>query len=134
MTTQAKRITLWGLFLAVAFVLGLYLSAATKVADAADKAAQGPAACLACHGGSFETLVSKKPSFKAASGETVNPHRYIPHNEKKVESVPNCFDCHSMHPIPPKEKIDLSKIKVDSCFLACHHAQSFERCDNCHKH
>jgi hypothetical protein len=43
MTTQAKRITLWGLFLAVAFVLGLYLSAATKVADAADKAAQGPA-------------------------------------------------------------------------------------------
>jgi hypothetical protein len=131
---NAHRIIVWGLFTTLVVATGVYLSVGGKVAVAADKTAQGPAACLACHGGSFEKLVSKTPAFKVSSGETINPHQYIPHNEKIAKSVPNCTDCHSKHPIPLREKIDLSKVTVESCFLNCHHAQSFERCDNCHKH
>jgi hypothetical protein len=130
MKTQIKVITLWVLFLALALIVGVYLSDTMKVADAADNA-EGPAACLACHGGSFDKLASKKAAFKAPSGEIINPHQYVPHNEKKAENVPNCIDCHSAHPIPPKEKIDLSKVTVDSCF-SCHHEKNFNRCNTCH--
>jgi hypothetical protein len=132
MKKKIKRITLWGLFFALVFILSLYLSHSMEVAHAADKAAEGPAACLACHG-SFDDLVAKKASFKTDRGETVNPHQYIPHNKKTAENVPNCTDCHSKHPVPPEGKIDLSKGNVDSCFLACHHAQNFEPCSSCHK-
>ncbi len=132
MKTKAKRLVLCGAFLVLASIRGGYLAHSIKFADAANEAAKGPTACLTCHGGSFDKLASKEPSFKASSGEMINPHRFIPHNEKKVENVPDCTDCHSTHPIPPKGKIDLSKVNVDTCFLACHHQQNFERCNTCH--
>ena len=103
-----------------------------KIADAAGNGANGQAACVNCH--EFDELASMKPAFKAPSGEIINPHRYIPHSEKKPENVPDCADCHTPHPIPPMEKIDLSKIGVESCYLSCHHQQNFEPCDDCHKH
>ncbi len=121
------------LLVVLALLLGGYLSESVNFANAEDKAAPGPAACLACHGGSFEKLASKKPSFKASSGEIINPHQYLQHDLKTVENIPNCTDCHSTHPIPLKEKVDLSKVNVESCFLSCHHQQNFERCNNCHK-
>ena len=133
MKIQTRGLVLCGLFLVLALTLCAYLSESVKFADAAATEAQSPAACLTCHGQSFDKLVDKKPFFKAPSGEIVNPHQYIQHNERKVENMPNCTDCHSMHPIPLKEKIDLSKVNVDSCFLSCHHQQNFERCSNCHK-
>jgi hypothetical protein len=132
MKTQIKRMIISGLFLALTIIAGLYLSGTMKVADAADKVEQGPAACLACHGGSFDKLVDKKPAFKAPSDEIVNPHQYIPHNQKIAENVPDCTGCHSKHPIPPKEEIDLSKVNVDSCFQ-CHHEQNFRKCKTCHR-
>jgi len=129
---KTKKILYGGaLFVLILIIAGYLLRYINSVQ--ADTGAQGPAACLACHGGSFEKLASQKPAYKASSGEIVNPHQYIPHNEKKPENVPNCTDCHSTHPIPPKEKIDLSKVNVDSCFLSCHHQQNFEPCNNCHK-
>ena len=132
MKTQIIRITLWGLFFTLALIVSLSLFGTMKVARAADEGKQGPAACLACHGESFEKLASEKPAFKAPSGEIINPHKYIPHNEKKAENVPNCTDCHSTHPIPPKGKIDLAKVNVDSCF-GCHHSMNFQQCSNCHQ-
>ncbi len=132
MKTQTIRIALWGVFFTLAFITGLSLFDTMKVADAADEGKQGSATCLACHGGSFDKLASKEPFFKAPSGEIINPHKYVPHNEKKAENVPNCTDCHSAHPIPPTGKVDLSKINVDNCF-GCHHAQNFQQCSNCHQ-
>jgi len=134
MKTQAQRLTLWGLFLFLALILTWNLSDSGKYADAAEKAAKGPEACLACHGGSFDKLIEKKTAHKAAGGETINPHKYIPHNENKTENVPDCLGCHSQHTIPPKGKIDLSKVNIESCYLSCHHQQNFERCSNCHDH
>jgi hypothetical protein len=103
-----------------------------QVANAADPSAKESAACLACHGGSFDKLSSKKPAFKAPTGEIINPHVYIPHKERKAENVPNCTDCHSKHSLPPAGKIDLSQVKVDSCFRACHHDNNFKPCQDCH--
>ena len=110
-----------------------YLSESIKIANAADTAAQGPAACLACHGRSFDKLAAKKATFKAPSGETINPHMYVPHDETKAENVPDCTNCHSPHPVPLKGKNDLSKVSIDHCYLSCHHQQNFERCDKCHR-
>jgi len=123
---------MWGVFLVLPLCMAFYFSINGKFATAADKAANDSVTCLACHGDSFEKLVSKKPTFKASSNEIINPHQYVPHNEKKAENVPNCTDCHSTHPIPPKEKIDLSKVNADNCFLSCHHTDTFQRCGNCH--
>jgi len=130
MKTRTEGRALWGLFI-IALVLGSYLCDIRNIAVAADKVT-GPAVCLPCHGGSFDKLAEKKPYYKSDSG-MVNPHQFIPHNEKKAENVPNCTDCHTVHPNPPKEKIDLSKVNIESCYLGCHHNQTFQRCDDCHK-
>ena len=120
-------------YITLAILAGSYLMTYVKPADSAEKENKGPAACLACHGGTFEKLASKKPSFKAPSGEIINPHQYLDHSVRTPENTPSCTDCHSTHPIPPKDKVDLSKVNIDSCFLSCHHQQNFERCGNCHK-
>jgi hypothetical protein len=129
---QQKRTTQLGFFLVLTLILGFYLSDTTKVANAVDKKPRGAAVCLPCHGGSFDKLAAKGASFKTDSG-MVNPHQFIPHNEKKAENVPDCLDCHTAHPNPPKEKIDLSKVNIENCYLSCHHQQNFEKCDDCHK-
>ena len=130
-TTQ-KKMTRLVLFLLLTLIPGFYLSDITKVAAALDKKPKGAAACLPCHGGSFDELAAKKAGFKSDSG-MVNPHQFIPHNERKAGNVPDCLDCHTAHPNPPKEKIDLSKVNIETCYLSCHHQQNFEKCDNCHK-
>jgi hypothetical protein len=139
MTTRSKPLSLHGLLIFAVLILGVFLVYAIQAADAAPKTSKNnktkteikPVACVSCH--SFEALNARKASFKAEKGEIVNPHVYIPHNEKKPENVQECADCHTVHPIPLKEKVDLSKINLDSCYLSCHHQQNFERCNNCHK-
>jgi hypothetical protein len=131
MKPKQKRMTLLG-FLLLTLIVSFYLSHTTKVASAVDEAPQGPAACLSCHGGSFDKLADKKPGFKTESGVLVNPHQFIPHNEKKAENVPKCLDCHTPHPNPPKEKIELSKVNVETCYVSCHHLRNFEKCSKCH--
>ena len=132
MKPNQKRTFLLGLSLFLPLILAFYLSGITKAADAVDKKPRGAAACLPCHGGSFDELAAKKASFKTDS-LMVNPHQFIPHNEKKAENVPDCLECHTAHPNPPREKIDLSKVNIENCYLSCHHQQNFEKCDNCHK-
>ena len=105
-----------------------------KAAEAASEQKNQSAACLACHGGSFDKLATKPASFKTATGELINPHVYVPHDKKEAQNIPNCLDCHSKHSLPPTEKIDLTKVTVNSCFLACHHTEAFQRCDTCHEH
>ncbi len=125
----------WLGFLLLTPMMAFYLSHTTTVADAVDKETQGvaaSAACLSCHEGSFDKLAEKKASFKTESGLLVNPHQFIPHGEKKAENVPNCLDCHTSHPNPPKEKIDLAKVEVESCYVSCHHLRTFNKCVGCH--
>ena len=132
MKPKQKRIFFLGFSLFLPLILAFYLSGIPKVADAVDKKPRGAAACLPCHGVTFDELAAQKASFKSDSG-MVNPHQFIPHNEKKAENVPDCLDCHTAHANPPKEKIDLSKVNIENCYLSCHHQQNFEKCDNCHK-
>jgi len=86
--------------------------------------------CLKCHG-PFEKLASAPPSYVAASGEKITPHRYIPHEQK---DIPDCVNCHQPHSANPtaKEIAALPKPNVKFCF-DCHHKQNFMRCKACHK-
>lgn len=129
MKTKQKRITLLG-FLLLTLLLCSCFSQTKRTAP--DEEPKGPAACLSCHGGSFDKLAAKTPGFKTESGLIVNPHQYIPHNKKEIENVPNCLDCHTAHSNPPKEKIDLSRVEVESCYASCHHMRNFEKCSKCH--
>ena len=139
MKIVSKPLSPHGLLIFAALMLGVLLVYAIQVADAATKTPKSnktkteikPVACVSCH--SFEALNARKASVKADRGEIVNPHIYIPHNENKPENVQDCTNCHTMHPIPLKEKVDLSKVNIDSCYLSCHHQQNFESCNKCHK-
>jgi hypothetical protein len=136
MKTGYKQLSRYGFLILTVVILGVFLVSTIKIAEAAPKTDKTkteikPVACITCH--SFEALNARKASFKAERDEMVNPHLYIPHNEKKPENVQDCINCHTQHPIPLKEKVDLSKVNVDSCYLACHHQQNFEPCNKCHK-
>ena len=123
-----KRIALPGLLLAL--IVSFYLFDTTNTADAVDKQNQSASVCLSCHG-PFEKLADQKPGFKTDTG-LVNPHQFVPHKEKKAENVPNCLNCHTPHSNPPKEKVDLSSVNVESCYVKCHHMQNFGKCNKCH--
>jgi hypothetical protein len=86
--------------------------------------------CLACHG-SYDTLAEKTSQFKATSGETVTPHQYVPHAEKK--EIPDCTECHIEHPVPleDKSKVVIPK-NLDWCYSSCHHANNLQPCKTCH--
>ena len=86
--------------------------------------------CLACHG-DYDKLAEKTSKFKASSGETVTPHRYVPHTEKT--EIPDCTECHIAHPVPLEDKSKVVKPqKIDWCYSACHHAGNLQACKNCH--
>jgi hypothetical protein len=86
--------------------------------------------CLACHG-SFDKLAEKTANYRASSGETTTPHRYVPHAEKK--DIPECTECHMPHTIPLEDK---SKVvipdKLTYCYSGCHHASNLQPCKSCH--
>ena len=95
--------------------------------------------CLACHG-SFDDIAAATADYKAPSGETVSPHRYVPHKQNAENSaqseepeIPQCVECHVPHPIPPesKDQVIIPK-KIDWCYASCHHMNDLQPCGNCH--
>jgi len=87
--------------------------------------------CLACHG-PYDKLAEKTAGFKASSGETVTPHQYVPHAEKK--EFPECTGCHLVpHPVPLQDKSEVVKPDgVAWCYSSCHHASNLQPCKACH--
>ena len=91
--------------------------------------------CLTCHG-PFEKLVESSANYVAPSGEKGSPHRYVPHESKKEEDIPECTHCHKAHPLDPlpaQGSIDLSKVSVVWCYDQCHHEKNFTSCKECHE-
>lgn len=85
--------------------------------------------CLACHG-SFDELAKKTEDYRAPSGETTTPHRYVPHSEKT--DIPECTECHMPHPVPLEDKSKVVKPQnINYCF-SCHHANNLQPCKSCH--
>jgi hypothetical protein len=85
--------------------------------------------CLGCHG-PFDKIAKATAEWKAASGETTTPHRYVPHDST---DVPQCTECHTAHEIPLKDKATVVKPKdLIFCFDACHHARNLQPCKSCH--
>lgn len=90
--------------------------------------------CLNCHG-PFEKLVASTDKWVAPSGEKTSPHRFVPHDSKKDEDIPECTQCHVAHAAdapPAHGTVDLSKVKVDYCYETCHHEKNFTSCKQCH--
>jgi hypothetical protein len=85
--------------------------------------------CLACHG-PFEKVIEKNVKFKFSEEETINPHRYIPHDS---EEAPECTECHVPHTLPPPDKSAIVKPNnVEFCLASCHHMRNFQPCTACH--
>lgn len=88
------------------------------------------AVCLACHG-PFDDLAAATSDYKAPSGETISPHRYVPHDQD--QEIPECTLCHTPHPIPPDPNYKpKNPPKVDWCYATCHHMNDFQPCSSCH--
>ena len=85
--------------------------------------------CLACHG-PFEKLAKDTADYKAPSGETGTPHRYVPHDTKQI---PECTECHKQHPVPLEDPAKVEKTGgVEWCYSGCHHTSDLEKCPACH--
>jgi hypothetical protein len=86
--------------------------------------------CLSCHG-PYEKIIKATADFKTPNGETVTPHQYVPHADKK--DIPECSNCHTPQPMPPPDKSQVAKPKdVEWCYTSCHHAYNLQPCNNCH--
>lgn len=91
--------------------------------------------CLACHAPFDKLIETSGKKYVAPSGEKTSPHRYVPHNSKKEEDIPECSHCHTAHPVDPPPapgSIDLSKVGVQWCYDACHHEKNLQSCKECH--
>lgn len=97
------------------------------------QAAAAKDVCLECHG-PFKELSERTAKYVAPSGETVSPHRYVPHDEKEKGEIPDCVNCHQKHPVPPSESdlAALPKPTVEWCYQKCHHTRDFTPCKTCH--
>ena len=113
-------------------ILCFFLGAGFSSILAAQPAAKPPAAasenCLNCHG-PFDTLASQTGDYVMPSGEKTTPHRYVPHDSKKV---PSCTSCHVRHDLPFKKNDKAAKANVDFCYANCHHTSNFKACKECH--
>ncbi len=112
----------------VCFLLGMGSINAGAAQPAAKPPAIAPETCLSCHG-PFDKLSSQTGNYETPSGEKTSPHRYVPHDSKKI---PACTLCHQPHDIPPKPGQKPVKANVDWCYMGCHHAESFKPCCQCH--
>jgi hypothetical protein len=114
----------------------LMLGAFALAADPASQEAKQPAnkmnkdTCLACHG-PYDKLIEASVPFKTPENETVVPHRYVPHAEKK--DIPECTECHTPHKVPLE---DVSTVVIPKdlkwCYATCHHQNNFQACSGCH--
>jgi len=133
------------LFIAIAVLSCTFVFSARETTSAQKSApkpnaAPGPATaptktdCLGCHG-PFDKLVGISDKYVAPSGEKTSPHRYVPHDSKKDEDIPECTKCHVAHPLDPlpaQGSVDLSKVNVQWCYDSCHHQKNFVSCKECH--
>ena len=119
---------LFALMLMLSFgTFTLVTGAAPQEAKKAETVAQK---CLGCHG-SYDKIAAATADFKASSGETVTPHQYVPHADKK--DIPECTECHTPHPVPLEDKSKAVKPNnVDWCYSSCHHAYNLQPCTTCH--
>ena len=86
--------------------------------------------CLACHG-PYDKLASTEVRFKTPEGETVMPHQYVPHQEKR--DIPECTECHTPHAIPLEDKSTVVKpTHLKWCYTYCHHKKNLQNCSDCH--
>ena len=116
-----RRLTL--LFMCLTMVFGIF-------AFSQDSAKMDKDQCLACHG-PYEKIREATAGFKTPSEETVTPHQYVPHVDKK--DIPECSNCHKPHPMPPQDKSQVVKPKdIEWCYTSCHHAFNLQPCTNCH--
>ena len=109
----------------------------SSASTSAPVAAAGKTVCLTCH--PYDQVITASANYVMPSGEKTSPHRYInaknadnPHAATGVDNIPECSNCHTAHPIPPTEKVDLSKVGVDWCYSTCHHQNDFTPCNKCH--
>jgi hypothetical protein len=151
MTARWYRIFTGWVVLALAFGLGC-LAASSKRASAVPPSSErssaeaplapasgfqqggaGKNACLECHG-PFDELAKRTSGYQAPSGETVTPHRYVPHREPEEREIPECANCHQVHPVPPSagDIAALRKPTVTWCYEKCHHTKDFTPCKACH--
>jgi hypothetical protein len=92
------------------------------------------AECLGCHG-PFDKLIESTGDYVAPSGEKTSPHRYVPHDSKSEDDIPECTSCHTPHSLdnlPEKGSLDKSKVDVKYCYDTCHHEKNFTSCKQCH--
>jgi cytochrome b subunit of formate dehydrogenase len=108
-------------------------SSSTATSPSQPAVAMGKDACLACHG-PFDKLTALAPKYATDAGEKVNPHRYVPHDEKDAKAIQECSNCHKPHPLPPSatDIAAQSKTDVNWCYSACHHQNNFTTCKACH--
>jgi hypothetical protein len=112
----------------IALMIFAGLALATQEAGKPD-AKMDKTKCLACHG-PFEKLVKADIKFKTPADETVNPHKYVPHDS---QDAPECTECHVPHQIPPPDKAAVQKPKdVQFCYDSCHHMKNLQSCKSCH--
>ncbi len=120
----------------IIYVLVIICIAAVTVAYSAPVSPSSPAStsvkdtCLGCHG-PFDKLTAAPKTFTTESRQKINLHVYVPHDRKDAQSIPECVNCHQVHPVPLKSKEGLQKANVDWCF-SCHHTQDFNACKTCH--
>jgi hypothetical protein len=108
-------------------------TASFAIASHPPQAPTGKDVCLQCHG-PYKDLAERTAKYKAPSGETVTPHRLIPHKGKEPGDPPECKNCHQAHPVPPAGDLEaLPKPKVEWCYTKCHHTKDFTPCQACHK-
>lgn len=105
-----------------------YFASSSKAAPV--NTPSGKDACLGCHG-PFDKLTTAPKTFASESGDKINPHWYVPHNQKDTKGVPECTNCHTPHPLPLTSKGGLPKANVDWC-STCHHTGDLKACNACH--
>jgi hypothetical protein len=118
------------LLLIVLVIFSIFGSLALAMQDSKKPEKIDKEKCLGCHG-PFDKIAKATENWKAPSGETTTPHRYIPHDS---EDVPECTECHMPHtllPLPDKSAVVKPK-DMEFCFNACHHAKNLQPCKTCH--
>jgi hypothetical protein len=121
--------------LAATAIVAIAFALNAGVARAAAAPRASAPACLDCHG-PFDKLTEKTATWKAPTGEKTSPHRYVPHDSKKAEDIPDCKGCHAAHPLDPPPasgSIKRDTLTVEWCYTTCHHEKTFEPCKKCHK-
>jgi predicted CXXCH cytochrome family protein len=83
---------------------------------------------LACHG-PFANLVNKDIKVPA-DPNPVNPHVFVPHDQK--EKFYDCIACHTPHAMPAPKGFKDKTAHIEPCY-SCHHGEQIQKCSQCHK-